>query len=481
MSTVRFGPELALLVAAGLVVLVDLAYPRRMVSLALGLLGVAAAAVWTLALGFGGGRGSAFQGTLLVDNFSLFFAVLVLAVTGAVLLASWDSLRAMGGREAEYVALMLVAATGALLLAGVNDLIAIFIALELTSVPQYILAAFSRTNRSSEAGLKYLLYGAISSAVLLYGMAFLYGATGTTSLPGIAHALSAHDGRTAAAVVGMVFVAAGFGFKMAIVPFQMWVPDVYQGAPTPVSAYLSVGSKAAGFAVALRVFLTALRVDGLATDWANMFAVLAVASMTIGNVGALWQRDIKRLLGYSSIAQAGNLLVGLAAATATRGDVLGASGVLFFVAAYAFTNLGAFIAVIALSHRLGSDEIDAYAGAWRRSPLLAVVLAFCLVSLTGIPPTAGFWAKLYIFNAAVRGGMVWLAVIGVLNSVISAAYYLGVVGVMFMRPPAEERRISLSPVVGLPLIVAAVGTLAFGLVPGPLIAAAEHAAAVFAH
>jgi NADH-quinone oxidoreductase subunit N len=416
-----------------------------------------------------------------VDSFSIFFAFLVPAVAAVVVLESVRYHDRLRGRVAEYYALVLVIAAGAMLMASSNDLIAIFVALELTSIPQYILAAFLRDSRSAEAGLKYLLLGAISSATLLYGMAILFGLTGTTALPGIATALhSAPSGQATGYGLAAVMIAAGIGFKMALVPFQMWVPDVYEGAPTPVAAYLSVASKAAGFAVALRIFYSALGTGLITADWANFFAVMAAVSMTAGNLVALQQRNIKRLFGYSSIAQAGNFAVGLAAISAAGGHfALGASGVIFFLAAYAFTNMGAFTAIVAISNRLGSDQIADYAGMGRRSPWLAAALAFCLVSLTGIPPTVGFVAKLYIFNAAIQSGLAWLAIIAVLNSVVSAYYYLGIVRTMYLGEPTSEERVGATPELMIPLAVTTACVVFFGIIPGPLLTAATRAAGTF--
>jgi NADH-quinone oxidoreductase subunit N len=267
---------------------------------------------------------------------------------------------------------------------------------------------------------------------------------------------------------------------MAVVPFQMWVPDVYEGAPTPITAYLSVGSKAAGFAVVMRIFLEGLGDKAIADDWANMFAVIAVISMTLGNVLALPQGNIKRLLGYSSIAQAGNFMIGLAAVAANDPQVaLGSSSVLFFLATYAFTNLGAFAVVIAISSRIQSDRIEDYAGMSRRSPLLALALTFCLLSLTGIPPTAGFIAKLYIFDAAVHADLVWLAIAGAANSVIAAYYYLRIVLTMYTLEPVNAESFLPTPPLALAITTATVGLLVIGIFPFPLIDASETAARVF--
>lgn len=487
----RLGPVLAVLVAAGLIVLADLVVPRRREKWLAGvaLLGLAASAAWTVQLIVRDRQASYFSDSMAFDNFSIFFTFLFIGVSGAVLVASLEYVDRFGSHKGEFFALVLVATAGMMLLAGSRDLVAIFVALELTSITQFILAGFLRDDRGSEAALKYLLLGAISSAVALYGMAFLFGISGTTRListdggPSIADAIAAGDsGTRSALLVSMVFLAAGFGFKMAIVPFQMWAPDVYQASPTPVAAFLSVGSKAAAFAVVLRIFFEGFGADTLVgNDWKMMFAVIAAITMTVGNVMALRQTNVRRLLGYSSIAQAGNILVGLAAVSATSdGTELGASGVVFFIATYAFTNLGAFFAVMAIGNRTGSDEIDDYAGIARRSPLVALVLAFCLLSLTGLPPTAGFWAKMYVFNAAVRADLVWLVVIAVLNTVLSAFYYLGVVRQMYRGggEPGDEIRPALTT--QAVLVTAAVGVFAFFVYPTPLIDAAQRAVNVFA-
>jgi NADH-quinone oxidoreductase subunit N len=481
-NLIRFFPELILFVFAALVILWDLVIPENVTWLPwISLAGIACSVVWTAGLLAGNHLGAAFSGTLSVDPFSIFFGFLIAGVAAVVVLESVRYAERLHGRVAEYYALVLVVAAGATLMVASNDLIAIFVALELTSISLYILAGFMGNSASGEAGIKYLLLGAISSATLLYGMALLYGLSGTTSLPGIATALrSAWSGQQVGWGLAAILIAAGFGFKMAIVPFQMWVPDVYEGAPTPVTAYLSVASKAAGFAVALRVFYSALGTGFITADWANMFAVLAAVSMTVGNLLALQQRNIKRLFGYSSIAQAGNFLVGVAAISASAGHFqLGASGVMFFLAAYALTNMGAFTAIIAISNRTGSDEISSYAGMGRRSPWLAAALSYCLISLTGIPPTAGFIAKLYIFDAAVQSGLEWLAIIAVLNSVISAFYYLGIVRTMYLDAPPSEERVATTFELGFPLAIVTAGVLIFGIYPEPLFNAATWAAGIF--
>lgn len=480
------GPELALIVAAGLVVLADLVLRDKRWLPWLGLTGVLASVVWTLTFVLRDRQAEAFAGALSVDDFSIFFLFLFAGIAAVVILSSIDYVQKFERYQGEYYALILVSAAGLMLLAGTRDLIAIFVALELTSISQYVLAAFLRDRRSTEAGLKYILLGAISSAVILYGMAFLFGLSGTTKLtgaegePSIAATVAAADSDIRAALImSMVFLAVGFAFKMAIVPFQMWVPDVYEGAPTPVAAYLSVGSKAAAFAVVLRVFYEGLGGDFISGDWSMLFAVLAAISMTVGNIIALVQTNIKRLLGYSSIAQAGNFMVGMAAISAAGNMALGASGVVFFLAAYALTNLGAFVAVIIISNKIGSDQIDDYSGLFRRAPLLGFALAFCLVSLTGLPPTAGFVAKVYIFNTAVQSDLVWLVVVAVLNTVVAAFYYLRVVSQIFLAPAPSEEGIPAPWPASLSLAAVTLGVAIVGVVPTPLISASETAVRIF--
>ncbi len=477
------GPQVAVLVAAAMVLLIDALVPqqRRLLPfVALG--GLAVSAIWTTVWVARDDYQTAFGGTLALDQYSVFFYYLFVGITATVVLASIDWVNREGRGQGEYYALVLTTCTGLMFLSAARDLITIYLALELSSIPQYILAGWGKDVRSSEAGLKYLLLGAVASALLLYGMALLYGVTGTTILPEIAQVIQANgETNRSVLVLAIALLIAGFGFKMAVVPFQMWVPDVYQGAPTPVSAFLSVGSKAAAFAVVTRIFFEALGAKFLSDDWSMVFAVIAAISMTVGNVMAVVQTDIKRMLGYSSIAQAGNFMVGLAAiAVAGQEFTLGASAVLFFLAAYAFTNLGAFVSVIAISQKIGSDQIKDYAGLWKRSPLLTVALALCLVSLTGIPPTAGFWAKMYIFNAGIRADLVWLVIIGVLNSVISAYYYLSIARQMFLGGSEESQPIRTSPSIGLSLGVTTLGVFVFGILPMPLISAAKDAAHIFA-
>jgi NADH-quinone oxidoreductase subunit N len=433
------GPQFAVLVGAAVVLLVDALAPKqRRVLPYLALVAVAASAIWTLTWVTRDNYRTAWDGALSIDEYSVFFYFLFAGITATVVLASIDWVNREGRGQGEYYALVLTTSAGLMFLSASRELITIFLALELSSIPQYVLAGWGKDSRSSEAGLKYLLLGAIASALLLYGMALLYGVTGTTYLTEIADAIRA-DGDTnrSVLVVSMVLLIAGFGFKMAVVPFQMWVPDVYQGAPTPVAAFLSVGSKAAAFAVVTRVFFEALGEDFLSDDWSTIFAVIAAVSMTLGNLLAVVQTDIKRMLGYSSIAQAGTFLIGLAAISVPGEEfTLGASSVLFFLAAYAFTNLGAFICIIAISQKIGSDKIADYSGMWRRSPFLSLALAIAWVA-HGIRLRSGSW-RLYVFNAASRRTS-WLVLIGVLNSVIRLLLPRGGTGHVLGEAEGESR------------------------------------------
>ena len=471
MDIYLLSPEISLLGVALLVILLDLFIGRKWLLGAVSIGGLLIPFGFTLALW--GTEATSFGDALAVDQFSLFFKLFFLVCAALVLLSSTEYARKFADFRAEYYALILLAATGMMLMASTRELISIFIALELTGIPLYVLAGFLKDPNSSEAGLKYLLLGAVASAVLLYGMALVFGLAGTTHLAGISAAIAAGGlADSPMLLMGIVLLVAGFGFKIASVPFQMWVPDVYEGAPTPITAYLSVASKAAGFAVILRVFYEAL--GPVSVDWSMIFAVLAAITMTLGNVVAIAQSNIKRMLGYSSIAQAGYLMIGLAAVNAS-----GSSALVFFLACYAVTNLGAFIAIIAISNKTGSDRIADYSGMARRAPLLSLALALCLISLTGIPPTAGFMAKVYIFSAGVDSGLLWLVIIGVINSVISAYYYLRVVREMYLGQPASDEKVPSAAPLRIALSIACLGVLLLGIYPWALLRVAETATGMF--
>lgn len=456
------GPELILsLTAMGLLILNVLAKQgaKRAIPY-LSLAGIAAAFVFCLRLW--GGSEYAFQGMVVVDNYSLFFKIIFLLTTALTVLMSIRYLQEEGFEQGEYYILVLFAAVGMMFMASAANLIIIFLGLETFSLSIYVLAGFFRTQpRSNESSLKYFLLGAFSAGFLLYGIALVYGATGTTELKGIYEFTRKINLLTdPLLLIGMGLLIVGFGFKVASVPFHMWTPDVYEGAPTSVTAFMSVGPKAAGFAAFLRVFLYSL--SSLQTDYVWILWVLAVLTMTLGNVVAIAQRNIKRMLAYSSIAHAGYILVAMVAA-----NELGTASVLYYLLAYAFMNLGAF-GVVILYGRKGEENLNIsdYSGMASKYPLLAAAMAIFMFSLAGIPPTAGFVGKFYIFSAAVKAGYIGLAIIGVLNSALSVYFYLRVTVMMYMRNPEKEfAGLPLSPAMAIALIIAVFGTLQMGITP----------------
>ncbi len=426
-----------------------------------------------------------------VDPFTLFFRVIAVLSVGLVLLFSVDYLRERTPYRGEFYSLLLFSALAITLVAGAADLIMVYIAIELLSITSYILTGYLREDRkSTEAAIKYFLFGAMASAAMLYGMSLLYGVTGATSLSAIAASLRPDpvEGLGAADASlrwlispAMVFLLAGFGFKIAAVPFHQWSPDAYEGAPTPVTAFLSVGPKAAGFAVLLRVFLTAL--PHFQMDWVALLASISIVTMTLGNLVAIWQKNIKRMLAYSSIAQAGYILIGLVSWDLWRsaGRFTGINGVLIYLLAYLFTNLGAFVVVIAFEQATGSNQIEDYAGLARRSPALAGAMLIFLFSLTGIPGTGGFIGKLFVFGAAIQVQFYALAIVGIINSVVAAFYYLNVMRYMFFEPgTGEGPAINTSPAIKVTLAVTTVMTLVIGVYPQPFIELAQRAAGVLA-
>ena len=490
------SPELSIAILAGLLLVVDLCFHRKIHIAPIAIVGLAiplglSILLWldldptTRTLTNDG----ILAKTFTVDRFSLFFKLLLIGTVATVILISRDHARRFRSFEAEFYSLLLFSTSGMMLLSSSIELVTIYVSLELTALPVAALVAFSRDGRSSEASLKFLVLSGISSALLLYGMVLVYGLTGSTVLSEISVRLSTIGFNTTfptgsyALLLGIILLIAGFGFKITAFPFQMWAPDVYEGAPTPITTFLSVASKAAGFAVILRVLYTAFDFPDVAVEWSYIFAILAALSMTIGNIIAIAQRNIKRMLAYSTIAHAGYIMVGVAAYPAVHqsglGEDGGASGVLFYLAAYALGNLVAFSAIIGASSHLGNDRIDSYAGMARRAPLIGVPLALSMISLTGLPPTAGFMAKIYIFGAAVDNGLAWLAIIGVLNSVLSAFYYFRIIKIMVLAPPLQNTPIRLERLVLFALMVTTIGVLLFGIYPTPLIELAKSAVSSF--
>jgi len=414
-----------------------------------------------------------FAGHVALDNFATFFNITFLLAAGMAILMSDDYLKREGYPVGEYYPLILFTTAGAMWMASGTDLMTIFLGLEVMSVSLYVLAGFFRNQtRSNEAGLKYFLLGAFSTGFLLYGIALLYGVSGTTNLADIGLYFSSHPAMfgNPMTIAGMLLLATGFLFKIAAVPFHMWTPDVYQGAPTPITAFMSAGPKAAAFAALIRVLILGL--NGMHAEWTALLWVLALLTMTVGNIIALNQENLKRMLAYSSIAHAGYALVGLVAA-----NEVGLSGILFYMLAYTFMNLGAF-AVLVLAGKKGEDNLtlEGFAGFGYKQPFLGVAMAIFLFSLMGIPPTAGFAGKFYIFAGAVKAGYIWLAVLGVLNSAVSLYYYLRVMVVMYFRDPAEDFgwvKLHLGAMVSI--VVAIIGIFYLGIVPGAVMAMAKMA------
>ena len=467
-------PALVVLGTGALVLVLDVLPPRDSkahlggVALA-GIVGALVAAVW---LWLRGGEGRAFRDMVLLDGYALFFDVVICYAVALILMLSMDYLGRTGGESGEYYALVLFATGGMMLMASAGDLIVVFLSLELMSLSLYVLAGLFKTRLSSgEASMKYFLLGAFATSFLLYGIALIYGVTGSTNLDRIA-ASAAAKGGDPLLLIGLALLLVGFGFKISSVPFHMWVPDVYEGAPTTITALIATGSKAAAFAALIRVLVVALR--GAQPDWSALLWGVAALTMTVGNVVALAQSNLKRMLAYSSIAHVGYMLMGLVA-----GGAQGAGAVLFYLLAYTFTTIGAF-GVIALCVRAGEEavEVGDYAGLARRHPVLAATLALFLLSLIGIPPLAGFVAKFYVFGSAVRAGYVWLTVIAVLNSAIAAYYYLRVIVFMYMRDP-EGERLAVAPSLagGLALAIALFGIVLLGVIPAPFADLAQAAVA----
>jgi len=465
------APAAILAVTGFVLMLLDLLPPRgRREHMAfVGLAGVVIALVSAVLLW--GSDVTGFQGMAVLDNLTLFATLVIGYATGLVLLESIDYLKRRGMESGEFYILVLFAAAGMVIMAGANDLIVVFLGLETMSLALYVLAGFFRTEiQAGEASMKYFLLGAFASGFFLYGIALIYGATASTNLDKIGAAVKAGAGRDPLLLIGFALLLVGFGFKISAVPFHMWTADVYEGAPTSVTAFIASGSKAAAFAALLRLLLESLR--PLQGEWTWLFWVLAALSMTLGNVVAIAQQNLKRMLAYSSIAHVGYMLVGIVAVGG-----LGGGSVLFYLLVYTFTIAGAF-GIILLLERSGEEAVGIgdTAGLATRHPLAALALALFLLSLVGIPPTAGFVGKFYLFGAAVRSGYVWLAVIGVLNSAAAAYYYLRIIVNMYMREPEGPPAVIMPSFAGaLAVAVALWGVIQLGIFPAPLFDLAQSA------
>ncbi len=399
-------------------------------------------------------------GMVAADRYALFFRLVILGAAAIAVLLSSTYLERTGEGRGEFFSLVLFATAGMTLLAASTDLIMVFLSLEVLSLSLYVMAGFSlRRLASQEASLKYFLLGSFSSAFFLYGLALAYGATGTTSLAGIAGGLAA-DGASGLAIAAAALLLIGFAFKVAAVPFHMWTPDVYQGAPTPVTAFMAAGTKVAGFAALIRVTQVAL--GGLGWDVQPVLYGVAILTMVVGSLVAIAQSDVKRMLAYSSIAHAGFILVGVAA-----GNQEGISGAMFYLLAYAAMIMGAFGVVMLVSRRgEARTSLDSYRGLGRTNPALAGLLALFLLSLAGIPPLAGFWGKVFVFEAAIAAGLWPLVVVGVLASVVAAFFYIRVLVLTYMQDPVEEEAAEPAAAPAVALLATAAVTVVFGFFPG---------------
>jgi len=466
-------PELIVLVWACAALMVDLLLRRgqRIALAGFSLAGVLLALLACIPLV--GTTVTTFNGMYALDGFSLFFKVLFLLVVALTILISPRYLLIEEIPAGEYYALILFSTIGMMMMAAGMDLLAIYLGLELMSLAIYALAGFVKRNpKSIEAALKYFLMGSFSSGILLYGLALLYGLTGTTQLTTLAEQLKI-VGFNPVLILAIVLLVGGFGFKIAAVPFHMWAPDVYEGAPHSVVGFISVGSKAAAFAGVMRIFLIALA--GSKPHWVPLLWAISILSMLIGTVVAIAQSNIKRMLAYSSIASAGYMLIGV-----VTGTEIGLASVLVYAMAYVFMNVGAFALVVLLCRRgERGDTIAEFTGLARISPVASLALVIFFLSLTGLPPTAGFVGKFYLFASAIQTGYISLAIIGVVSSAISLYYYFSVVMSMYMQDAPKEHALSPTPGLAVALFLMIAGTIVFGIYPGPLIEAAKAAVSIF--
>ena len=478
-----FLPEFMVTGLAFLVLATDFSLPARTKGLLpyLAAAGLAAILVFSL-IDLRGQEGSIYEGMLVVDGYALFFKAFFLVLGIVVVLSSVEYVKRHLDYQGEYYGILLFTVVAAMLLAASRELLTAYISLELLSFGLYVLVAYDRYNpKSNEGGTKYILLGALSSAFLLYGISQIYGLVGTTRFDGISEVLAATSDMSPGVVVGLVMIIAGLGFKVAAVPFHMWAPDAYEGAPIPITAYLAVGSKAAAFALVLRLFGEAL--IPAAADWQIVIVILAALTMVVGNLGALVQRNIKRLLAYSSVGHVGYLLMGIAALAAVDADGgastelshLASNGVMLHLVAYGITNMAAFLAVAAMFNVTGSEEVASLAGAARRAPMVAVVMAAALFSLAGLPIFAGFASKFYLFSAAASQGLLWLAGLAIFTSLISLYYYLMVVRQMYIEPAADPAKVRIPRATVALLGLLFVGMVVVGVYPAPLLDAIQSA------
>lgn len=475
-------PEFIVTGLAFVVLSLDLFLPerRKWVLPFVAVAGLAVALVVSLAY-LWGVTDTLYDGVIRVDGYALFFKAFFIALGGVVILVSVDFVRRNLEHPGEYYGILLFTVVAMMLLAASGELLTAYISLELLSFGLYVLVAFDRYNpKSNEGATKYILLGAFSSALLLFGISQVYGLLGTTRFDEIARALASADALSPGLILGIALIVAGLGFKVAAVPFHMWAPDAYEGAPIPITAHLAVGSKAAAFALVLRLFAEAFM--PIVEQWQILLIALAVITMLLGNLVALAQRNLKRLLAYSSVGQVGYLLMGVAALASTNSDGvslelshLASNGIMLHLVAYAVTNMAAFLCLAAVFNITGRDDIAGMAGVARRAPLVGLVFAVSLFSLAGLPIFVGFTSKFYLFNAAAAQGLLWVAGVAIFASLISLYYYLMVVRQLYIEPADEASRI---PVPRLTLGVLGAlfaGMVVLGIYPAPLMQAIQHA------
>jgi NADH-quinone oxidoreductase subunit N len=468
-------PELLLTGLVCLVLVLDFSFPKigkgvlAWLTVA-GFVGILASLVWMFAAGV---QGTLFNNMFVLDAFAMFFKIVVVVATLLVLLASLDYIKRIYLFRGEYYVMVMLAALGMLFMASANDLLSMFITIEFATFGFYILVAYLREDdlRSSEAGLKFFVLSVFTAAIMVFGISLIYGETGTIVFPELA---ASRPVLTGGLVIGFLCVLVGLGFKIGAAPFHNWIPDIYQGAPTPITAYLSIAPKAAAFAIVLRIFFSTFA--EFKPEWVWLVIGMAALSMTYGNIVAIAQTDIKRLLAYSGIAQIGNILIGLAA-----GTKMGGEAVLFYLLTYLVANLGAFAVIIVFSNLTGSDRIEDYSGLGRRSPLLAAAMLVFLLSLAGVPPLAGFIGKIYVFAAAMREGLVTLVIIGLINIVISMYYYLVIVKKIYISEPTDRRPIPVSGPMKAVVFATVAGTVVIGVYPKPFIEWAVASTSLFSH
>ncbi len=467
-------PELLLVALIGVVLVVDFTFPKVSKNAlawttVVGLCGVLASLAWMWGNDV---QGALFRNTFVLDPFAVFFKVIVVLSTILIVLASLDYLKRIVLFRGEYYLMVLLSALGMLFMASANDLLTMFITIEFSTFGFYILVAYLREDdlRSSEAGLKFFILSVFTAAIMVFGISLIYGETGTIIFPEIA---AAKPVLTGGLVIGFLFLIVGLGFKLGAVPFHNWIPDIYQGAPTPITAYLGIAPKAAALAIVLRVLFSTFA--QFKPEWVWLLIGMAALSMTYGNIVAIAQTDIKRMLAYSGIAQMGNILIGLAA-----GSQMGGNAVLFYLLAYMMANVGAFAVVIVFSNMTKSDLIDDYRGLARRAPFLAAAMLVFLLSLAGVPPFAGFIAKIYVFTAAMKQGLIVLVCVGLVNIVISMYYYIVIVKKMYINEPTDRRPIPISAPMQAVVVISLAGTVILGIYPGPFIEWAVSSASLFA-